>query len=75
MWLNQLSICLQLRLQSQGPGIKPHMGLPAQQGVCFPLSLYPSSSLFPLVFSAPSLYNEKKVLNFKLIGQKNGNNS
>ena len=29
-WLSRLSICLQLRSWFQGPGIKPHIRLPAQ---------------------------------------------
>ena len=29
-WLSQLGICLQLRSWSQGPGMKPHIRLPAQ---------------------------------------------
>ena len=41
-WLHPLSICLGLRSWSQGPGIKPHIGLPAQQGVCLSLSLFPT---------------------------------
>ena len=32
-WLNQLSICLQLRSWSPGPEIELHVGLPAKQGV------------------------------------------
>ena len=40
MWVVQLiSICLQLRSLSQGPGIKPHVRLPAQWGFCFSLCL------------------------------------
>ena len=39
-WMAQwLSICLQLRSWSQGPGIKPHVGPPAQWGACFSHSL------------------------------------
>ena len=38
-WLSQLSICLLLRSWSQSPGIKPCIGLPAQQRACFALSL------------------------------------
>ena len=38
-WLSQLSIWLQLRSWSQGPGIKPCIGLCAQQGVCLRVSL------------------------------------
>ena len=45
-WLSRLSICLQLMSWSQGPGIKPHVRLPAQGGVCFSLSLCPSSCLY-----------------------------
>ena len=36
-----LSICLQLRSWSQGPGIMAHARLPAQQGVCVSLSFCP----------------------------------
>ena len=32
-WLSWLNICLQFRSWTQGPGIKPHVGLLAQQGV------------------------------------------
>ena len=39
--LRWLSVCLWLRLCSRGPGIEPPGGLPAQQGVCFSLSLSP----------------------------------
>ena len=35
-WLSGLSLYLQLRSWSQGPGIKPHIGLSVQQGACFP---------------------------------------
>ena len=38
-WLSGLSLCLWLRSWSQGPGIEPRIGLSAQQGACFPLSL------------------------------------
>ena len=37
--LSWLCICLRLRSSSQGPGIKPCIGLPAPQGVYFSLSL------------------------------------
>ena len=50
-WLSWLSIYLQLGSWSQSLGIKPHMGLPARQGVCFSLSLCPSSLLMPLSLS------------------------
>lgn len=33
-WLSGLSLCLRLRLWSQGSGIEPHIGLFAQQGAC-----------------------------------------
>ena len=39
---------LWLWARSQGPGIKPHMGLPAQQGACSSLSLCPSLCLYSL---------------------------
>ena len=42
-WLSWLSLCLWLRSWSQGPGIEPFVGLPAQQRACF--------SLFPLVLA------------------------
>jgi len=49
-WVAQsLRVCLQLRSWSQGPGIKPHIGLPAQRGVC--LSLCRSCSLCSCVLS------------------------
>ena len=38
-WLNWLSVCLQLRSWSQGPGIKLHIKLSAQWGVSFSPSL------------------------------------
>lgn len=37
--VNRLSVYLQLRSWSQGPGIDPHIQLPDQQGNCFSLSL------------------------------------
>ena len=43
-WLSWLSVCLQLRSWSWGPGIKFHIRLPAQQGVCF-------SSTSPTIWS------------------------
>ena len=49
-WLSQLSICLQLRSLSQGPGIEPCLRLPAQRAVCFSLSL-----CLPLCLLVPSL--------------------
>ena len=55
-WLNWLSIYLQLRSWSQGPGIRPHIRLPAQEGVCF------SSSLCPLP-SAPALRHSLSQIN------------
>ena len=50
-WLSQLSLCLWLRSQSRGPGIKPHIGLPAQWGICFSLSLCPFPYLCSLCLS------------------------
>ena len=44
-WLSQLNICLQLRSWSRGPGIEPCIGIPAQEGVCFYLSLCLSPQL------------------------------
>ena len=44
-WLSGLSVCLWLEPSSQGPGIEPHGGLPAQRGACFSLSLCPTLSL------------------------------
>jgi len=38
-WLSRLSVCLWLRSGSQGSGIEPRIGLPAQRGACFSLSL------------------------------------
>ena len=46
--LSWWSICFRLRSWSRGPGIEPCIRAPAQQGVCFSLSLCPSS---PLVLS------------------------
>ena len=37
-WLSWLTVCLWLGSWSQGPGIKPHMGLPTQWRVHFSLS-------------------------------------
>ena len=48
-WLRWLSVCLRLRSWSPGPGLKPHTGLPAQQGVCF--SLFICLSLCMCLFS------------------------
>ena len=39
-WPSQLSVCLQLRSWSQGPGTEPHIRVPAQQRACFFFSLY-----------------------------------
>ena len=39
-WLSRWSICLWFESWSWGPGIKTHIGLPAQQRVCFSLSCY-----------------------------------
>ena len=38
-WLRQLSICLRFRPGLQGPGIEPHIRLPAQGEACISLSL------------------------------------
>ena len=38
-WLRGLSLCIKLRSWSQGPGIEPYIGLSAQWGACFLLSL------------------------------------
>lgn len=51
-WLGQLGVFLWLRTWSQGPGIQPHIRLPAQQRACFSLSLYPS----PLLVGALIFY-------------------
>ena len=41
-WVAQrLSVCLQLRAWSHGPGIEPHIRLPARRGACFSLSHSP----------------------------------
>lgn len=58
-WLSRLSISLQLRLWSPGPGIKPHIGLPAQQGACFSLSL-PLPLLMRSLFLSLSLLEKQK---------------
>ena len=52
-WLSLVSICLQLRSWSQGPGMEQRIRLPAQWGVCFslPLFLCPSLCLCPLSLS------------------------
>ena len=44
-WLNQLGVGLWLRSTSQGSGIKPCVGLPAQREVCFSLCFCPSPLL------------------------------
>ena len=44
-WLSWLSVCLQFRSWSQGPGIKSHIRLPAQWGACVSLSLFLSPLL------------------------------
>ena len=44
-WLSQLSICLQFRSWSQGPGNEPRIRLPTQQGVYFPVPSLPSPLL------------------------------
>ena len=41
-WIRWLNGCLWLKSWSQSPGIKPHIRLPAQGGVCFSLWLSPS---------------------------------
>ena len=48
-WCSQLSICLGLKSWSQDPGMEPHIGIPAQQGVGLFLWLYPLHSPPPLV--------------------------
>ena len=60
-WLCQLSVCLQLRSWSPDPGIKPCVGLHAQRGVCFSLSLCPFSHLCSLPLSC-SLYRSNKIV-------------
>lgn len=50
-WLSQLTVCLQLMTWSQGRRMKPHIRLPAQQGVCLSLSLCPSLCSGALSFS------------------------
>ena len=50
-WLNQLSICLQLRSWSQGPEIEPHIGLLTHRGACFSLSLCCFPCLCALILS------------------------
>ena len=50
-WLSRLSVCLWLRSWSQGPGIKPHIRLPARWA-CFCLSL---CLLLPLLVLSCSL--------------------
>ena len=46
----QLSVSLQLKSQTQGPRVKPHIRLPAQQRVCF--SHFISLCLFLLLMLA-----------------------
>ena len=48
-WGAQLVKCLTLNFGFQGPGTEPHIGLPAQQGVCFSLSLCSSLCLCSLL--------------------------
>ena len=68
-WLRQLSIYLWLRWWSQGPGIESCTGLPAQWGICFSLSLYPSQSpglsLSLLILSLSNKYFKKSLYGSK----------
>ena len=48
---------LWLRSWSQDPGIEPHMGLLAQQGICFSLSLFLPPVVLSLALS-PSQINK-----------------
>ena len=48
-----------LRSWSPGPGIEPHIGFPAQWGVCFFLSLCPSTHALSLARSLSQI-NKKK---------------
>ena len=64
-WFSQLSVCLLLRLWTRGPGIEPHIRLPAQPGMgglLLPLPLpFPSTDLCLLALSqmhTHSLSNE-----------------
>ena len=59
-WLSQLSACLLLRSWSQGPGMETWVGLPAQRGVCFFLSLCPSLCF---IFSLSNKIFMKKKFN------------
>ena len=64
-----------LRSWSQGPGIEPHIWLPAQQGVCFSLSLLMLSlslNLHPLPWSSPcnwSVYSPPHLPTFLILFQ------
>ena len=64
-WLSQWSICLQLRSWSYGPGMEPHIRLPAQWRVCSSLSSLLMYSLAIFVTISVSLSQINKNLNRK----------
>ena len=61
-----LSVHLQLQARFRGPGIKSCIGLPAQWGACFSLSLCPFSLLFTESLSVKYI---NKILNNKKEGE------
>ena len=58
-WLSWLSVCLQLRSCSRGPGIKLHILLPAHWGACF--CLCPSSCSWVLSLKQVKPFFLKRV--------------
>ena len=66
-WVAQLVKCLpSVQACSPGPGMEPHIGLPAQRGVRFSLSLCPSfqlllSLLFSLTVSQIKALKKKEI--------------
>ena len=67
-WLSWLTVCLWLRSWSWGPRIEPYVFLPAQQGVCFSLSLCPSPFVLSQIKSFKKIILKKcMVLCFSFI--------
>ena len=61
-WLSWLSIFLQLRSWSRGPGIEPHVGLPAEEGAGLSSpSLGLSPPLVPSLFQINKIFKKKKA--------------
>ena len=61
-WFTPLSVCLGLTSWSWGPGIEPHVGLPAQRGVNFSLCPRPNSLPLMLFLSQINKVFSKKSL-------------